>query len=82
MKIEVTAEDISKGYPGSYGSCPVALAMQRAYGREDISVGIKGWWLHGEDHERYLPFEVGTFIVKFDRNNIVEPFSFELENNS
>lgn len=82
MKIEVTSEDISEGYSGSYSHCPVALAMKRACKRDDLSVGINCWWYEGEHIGRYLPYNVRKFILYFDRGNRrVEPFAFELETN-
>lgn len=79
--IEVTQADIDKGVRGSCGKCPVALALNRATGRESSvdadSLGFEG----GEckfDACR-APVEVTAFVRAFDNTAPVKPFSFEIQ---
>lgn len=81
MKIEVTQEDIDAGKPGSGCWCPIALAARRATGRYvhvsyetvAIELGENSWSRH------ILPLETRTFIERFDNNEAVAPFAFELK---
>lgn len=81
-KIEVTQEDINNGKVGDCEYCPVALAMNRVTNKE-WAIGNYSYCetRDGEinsDSLRTLPREVTLWIFQFDKDNKVEPFSFEL----
>jgi hypothetical protein len=87
MIVHVTQEDIDNATPRDPHTCPVALAMNRAYNRDVAWVGP---WILGfhNYHNTPLSFsqslywntppEVQTFINTYDRGTAVEPFDFEL----
>jgi hypothetical protein len=78
MRIEVTQEDINEGCQSSCMSCPIALAIARAYGCAaevgNVSVRVEGFGGFR------LPQEAINFIDQFDNHGpaAVAPFSFEL----
>ena len=86
MKIQVTKEDIEKGEKGSCEWCPVALAIQRTYGKDKIvivdhshaEIWDKGTW---EEHYQ-LPQIARDFIHNFDNSDIkseqLKPFLFKI----
>lgn len=86
--IEVTAEDIADGFPGSVASCPVALAVARSlgirgrWGNIDVdSNRITIWWSDDEKWHRTrggLPRSIGRFIKRFDAHEPVKPIRFGL----
>lgn len=76
MRIDVTQYDIDHGSRARSTSCPVALAVKRAVGREDVSMGA--WTGHVGETVVKLPLEVTKFVSAFDSNNPVAPFSFDL----
>lgn len=82
MKIEVTAQDIIDGCPRETSACPIALAATRA-GLFDVTVLPDRimHYLRGEICSRVitLPQEARDFIAKFDKNQDVEPLSFEVQ---
>ena len=82
MKINVTQEDIDQGVPLSVLSCPVALAVRRAFGVHYASVGPVFITVEESvnDFDTYdTPANVSTFIEDFDTDQAtVQPFSFEL----
>lgn len=81
ITIDVTAEDIRCGQRQTSGSCPIALALIRSglrnphvYHNADAYIGapaLREWLL--------LPAEAASFIYRFDDEESVEPFSFELD---
>jgi hypothetical protein len=77
MKIEVTQSDIDNGLSCDSQYCPIALAVRRAgftnvnVDESVISVGDGRLFEH--DNERF------DFLIHFDRNLEVEPFSFDLD---
>ena len=87
MKIQVTREDIQRGQKGQPSSCPVALAVARAFpggnpgvGLSTVSVGF------GMSREMYdLPRKAKLFISLFDGGSkimgwiFVRPFTFEIK---
>lgn len=75
MKIEVTREDIEHGYRSSACYCPVARALRRTF--DKAAVGVTGIRINGKNYDH--PSEVSTFIKRFDAEEFVQPFSFELE---
>lgn len=87
-KFEITAEDIKKGIPTNFFSCPIALAMSRATRK---SMGV-AWGAKEGDPLRYLmyfkdggwkfgnfPTTVLAWINDFDRKLPVQPIRFEME---
>jgi hypothetical protein len=77
VTVDVTAEDIARGTPRCAGMCPIALAMKRALGREDVEVRHTRAWIG--DGEAVLPGEAWEFILRFDMGRPVLPFRFRLE---
>lgn len=93
--VHVTDEDIDQGVAGSEGSCPIALAIKRSLGCEEVSVfdshnamnpdhRVPGWiTCEAIPDLGCHTFETNTkadnFIKTFDRGDNVEPFSFVLE---
>ena len=83
MKIEVTQKDIDKGVQGECQLCPIALAFKRNSNIKRVYVNTKSIEvLHRETGAKSyeLPKKAQTFVKRFDRQEPVKPFSFELEN--
>lgn len=85
LKVEVTQQDIEKGEPHFCSSCPISLALTRAFG-EPMSIGYGEIWYGGVMDSQSsrvcrqgFSKEVKEFIARFDNGIAVEPFSFELE---
>ena len=78
LTVEVTQQDIERGSLIECRSCPVALALQRATGRE---VEVAGPWFIFANSRRHfnLPESVRDFVAQFDSGVAVQPFSFEIE---
>lgn len=76
LKIEVTKEDIKNGWKISPRNCPVAKAIQRLL--PTASVGLGTLYLNEGNDKYILPDCVSKFILAFDRDQEVSPFSFEL----
>ncbi len=81
MLIEVTAEDIRLGKPGSLCNCPVALAVKRAYKAtrvmaDALSISVGRFKVA-------TPPEVEVFLHKFDlwhgHKRCPKPFSFRID---
>lgn len=85
MKIEVTQEDIDQGMVRSCRECPVARAIKKKVGMKTC-LGVTPSWVSFYDiYDKtdktflvQLPEKATEFINKFDGNEIVEPFEFEL----
>lgn len=79
MTIQVTQEDIDNGLRHSCGSCPVALAVNRAAGTIDSRVGVTIATVRGVDYS--LPLSARGFIISFDCAGpyMANPFTFEME---
>ena len=85
LTIEVTQEDIDRGLPRNCGHCPVALAVMRATGFEEVYVSAwsmqlyrKGSYVPGGS--ALTPKEAAGFIDAFDgRGACPEPFSFTVD---
>ena len=81
MHIEVTDADVFASAIDDNAPCPIQMAMQRVFGRR-VLVGpeqaIVGW---GESEAvRYdLPRNAKKFIRRFDGDESVAGFEFELE---
>ena len=83
MKIEVTLKDIKNGVQGKCTLCPIALAFKRSTNFERVYVNCTsiGVLQYGKGLKIYkLPKKAQTFVNRFDRQEPVKPFSFELEN--
>lgn len=76
-QITVTQEDITNGFPGSYTSCPVALALRRVFPEEGVDVDSDSLIIG--DREVETSEAVGGFMEEFDEGSPVEPFTFTLE---
>lgn len=78
MKIQVTQDDIDSGTPHEPEGCPIALAIQRVLGQDEVQVTDVGFVTIGlGDFE--LPASAVSFISYFDAGYDVEPFEFELD---
>ena len=80
IKINVTQEDIDKGYKGCPGQCPIARAMERD-GYIQPSVNCLAIFF-GFDDKRWigkLTDEMADFVVLFDKGWSVQPQIFETE---
>jgi hypothetical protein len=76
--VNVTAEDIENGVPGSAKSCPIALAARRIEGLKVTGITTRRAIFQGHG-VTMLPLEAVQFIHSFDADCPVEPFSFEIE---
>jgi sulfatase maturation enzyme AslB (radical SAM superfamily) len=72
----VTEENIRKGRRRSGRSCPVALAIRRAFKTKNVNVGFLV--TVGKMNYTY-PRKVDEFICKFDNEKTVNPMSFVLK---
>ncbi len=80
MTIEVTEDDIINGEPTEPCKCPVALALERATGKQWIvSCNDAGT----SEEEGYaltmLPPDVRDFIKTYDNRGTVSPFTFYMD---
>lgn len=84
MKIEVTQKDIDNGVQGECQSCPIALAFKRTSNSKRVYVNTKSIDVCHRGNQGVktyeLPKKAQTFVKRFDRQEPVKPFSFELEN--
>lgn len=80
MEIEVTQEDIEKGQRHRSLSCPVALAVNRAFNGGSIYVGSSHIYDENDGMRTIdLPIEAISFIRVFDSGKVVKPFKFSIE---
>ncbi len=79
MKIDLTQDEIDRGNPRSYTTCPVALAMRRCLklGTPGILVGIRPGIIGLADGGYEMPKEVADFVRAFDAGKPVKPITFE-----
>lgn len=78
MKITVTKKDIEKGMKDEMDRCPVAFAIKRRLKkRTGIDVGTR--FVYYSAKKTQLPKVARNFIFKFDHNEEVKPFSFNLK---
>ena len=76
MKIQVTQEDIDNGLPRRIDFCPVALAVRRAFPKnEQVYVGGDRILIGGRRY--HSPSVVFDFISLFDSQAGGLPFEFE-----
>jgi hypothetical protein len=78
MKVAVTAEDITKGMPGDFRECPIALALNRTT-NQSWFVGTTTAWRKGSPtgDDVQLGDSVRAFIDRYDSGEVVDPFEFE-----
>jgi hypothetical protein len=79
--IDVTQEHIDKGRKFNAQRCPISLAIKESTGKNN-TVGIGGATLYRNffaDGRYELPLSARLFIINFDGDRSVEPFSFILE---
>lgn len=81
MLVQVTQRDIEEGKPCSPCSCPLALAIGRAFEQPGVSVGASWVGVRGTSYP--LPARAIEFRQAFDTDmefarTIEMPFSFEL----
>ena len=75
--VKVTKEDIRKGRPGMWHMCPIALALNRATGKEWT---VDGRGAENKDGGRViLPQNARDFIGRFDQVAEGNPFEFSIE---
>lgn len=81
VKIQVTAEDIAHGLAGDCEECPIALAIYHALHDAPVRVGTGGVTIYHEDTNAMvaLPVAASRFISRFDHDEVVEPFEFDLD---
>ena len=77
MIIAVTAEDIQNGERCNPQTCPIALAIKRATGKQVI-VGYDYVVMEGFGKEILMPRKARDFRERFDNIREGEPFSFEI----
>lgn len=86
MKVVVTEDDIRDGLIASLDTCPVALAVLRAYGRPgDVFANVDETAIYifneadGSTAKFWkMPFVVGFLISHYDETGEMYPFGFEL----
>ncbi|QGJ92041.1 hypothetical protein SEA_KEELAN_77 [Gordonia phage Keelan] len=79
MKVEVTQEDIELGVRGRSHLCPISRAIQRKRGVKSASTTpwITNVVRPGRGLSTYqLPKVASEFVLAFDTNKPVEPFTF------
>lgn len=77
-QVSVTMEDIELGFPGDAGCCPIARAIKRTLGVDEIEVGgpvLSVGYMRGEMRDEDA---TNAFIEKFDAHEQVLPFETEL----
>lgn len=79
LEVNVTAEDIAGGKRCSNQCCPIALALSRVLGANDVCVGAWSAMSPSANFCERLPDVVQQFIKAYDRGESVEPMSFVVE---
>lgn len=78
--IEITQEDIKNGKKQNCWRCPIALALKRKFPAKNLWVQEVFIEDKGSNNEEYdLPKDAICFISKFDNEETVLPFSFEID---
>ncbi len=73
--VTVTEEDIKNGKPMLCTECPISLAAQRVFPSDRVATGGSAMFINGSMF--FIPKEAMEFIMKFDEDKKVEPFTFE-----
>jgi hypothetical protein len=76
--IRVTQQDIDKGEQGATMTCPVALAVKRAF-RSDVKVDRISIRFFDSNDVIPLPPKAVGFIACFDNELTVQPISFRVK---
>jgi hypothetical protein len=79
MLIQVTADDLARGQRRNHARCPVALALNRATGKEWVVSTAFAYRLGVQAPSVFFPFEASLRITMFDAGRPVEPFAFEFD---
>lgn len=84
ISIKIEQKHIDLGKRGSCTHCPIALAATEQFPREEIEVGGKYIdFIKGRARRRFLfPQEAFDFVLSFDNNREVHPFSFKIDQTS
>lgn len=77
--IAVSAIDIelATGHLAESWHCPIALALKRTFGVDEVSVSPRLVNIDGKSYR--LPYNARTFVNHFDTRQPVSPFVFKLE---
>ena len=81
MNISVTQADIRNGQRRECAACPIARAIRRKL-HKLVKVGCwsASLWRDGEmTHMGELPKTAIQFIVDFDNDRLVKPFTFQMK---
>lgn len=78
ININVTSNDIRVGKRKCRGYCPVAYALKRVFGRNDVEV--YGSYAFIGCHIVELPPHIESWIADFDKRLSVRTVSFQLSN--
>lgn len=83
LTVAVTKEDIDQGVPGDPCQCPLARALNRAldYAEGTVDVDANEYWLGPQAKEPRpyrLPAAASAFVLAFDSDEPVAPFSFKI----
>ena len=82
MKVKVTKKDILEGNAGSAETCPIALALERKFGRKPcIAVSTSGITIGCKEYR--VPEHIAEWIDDFDsakkeNRSTMKPFTFTL----
>ena len=76
MRIYVTEDDVKQGAIAAAKYCPVALAVKRQLGIDELVVD--GLFIRMPDKKYILPYDVRMKILEYDQNGQMSPFDFEL----
>jgi hypothetical protein len=76
ITVDVTYSHIESGICSDGNRCPIALAIREQHNL-DVSVSHFAVEAYGFDVE--LPQEAADFVMEFDFDRSVKPFTFELE---
>lgn len=87
ITINVTQKDINSGIRADCHVCPVAIAVSRVLGLNDVEISAASIYADfaGSNYYREariiqpLPLQVRSYIRAFDAGNEIEPFSFNLD---
>lgn len=81
VTVQVTEQDVQHGLAGDCEECPIALAIYRALHDAPVRVGTGGVTIYREGTNAMvaLPGAASRFISRFDHDEVVEPFEFDLD---
>jgi hypothetical protein len=80
VHVEVTQKDCDEGILADSECCPIALAMQRiSTGIISVGQSTVRFYKPQKFYRAYLPQEAREFVAKFDAEQDVAPFAFDIE---